>query len=104
MDNLVCQDDELLGFPSQLPRLGQELTRLTAVLSRQSHRVGSPFPPYIGAKKVYISTVCSPGKITTCVPSCFVTGLGRCKAEQIYALRGRYAGRATGCQAGRTGL
>src|SRR5206468_12881040 len=55
MDSLVCQDNELLGRPSQLPRLGQELTRLTAILSRQSHRVGSPFPPYLGVKKFILA-------------------------------------------------
>src|SRR5437773_11002673 len=93
MDSLVCQDNELLGCPPQLPRLGQELTRLTAILTRQSHRAGSPFPPVLKRKKVYISTVCSPGKISTCVPSLFVKDPGRCKGEKIQGLRGGYPGR-----------
>src|SRR5437773_1116995 len=124
MDSLVCQDNELLGRPSQLPRLGQELTRLTAILTRQSHRVGSPFPPVLKRKKVILAqfvpqakslfvfllyssktlvvvkvsksrdlgaatlaaSICSPGKISICVPSLFVKDPGRCKDEKIQGL------------------
>src|SRR5437764_6981076 len=103
MDSLVCQDNELLGCPPQPLRLGQELTRLTAILSRQSHRVGSPFPPVRKRKKVYTSTVCSPGKISICVSSLFVKDLDRCKGEQIQGLRGGYPGRVTGCEWGKQG-
>src|SRR5437867_9984153 len=95
MDSLVCQDNELLGFPSQLPRLGEELTRLTAILSRQCHRVGSPFPPVLKRKKVYVSTVCSPGKTSTCVSSLFVKDRGRYKGEQIQGLSAGYPGRVS---------